>query len=291
MNENFFDIFSKRQSVSIQAESVFGSHDELHAYLHVPVNFTFRTAENTGFDMLPVNAQLFFQQPLQLLSETIGPWGTSVYSRESGASFILKFRIDQRGMHFMEKSRAGDIGMFAELNIHVLLHRSSGGPAGIQSQGVKVDFSLPRSVWVEKLLPQFGYRNLKLIEIPLSHDVLKEAYDDIVSEFNKAEHYFTLQDYNKCVAHCRNTMDTLTRHLKLIKDITKSQTAFKWIQAVGKDTLTWIDQLNKATQSITSKAHHAGQKTDFKRYEAESIYLIVLGLLNHVGHSAEDKIV
>jgi len=199
----------------------------------------------------------------------------------------LKFKLDHRELHFIEKSRASDVPLFVELNIHSLLHRISGPPAGMQSETIKINIHLPRSVWVEKLLLQLNYRNLKLIEMPLSHDILKEAYDDIISEFNKAEHYFNLQDYNKCVAHCSSTMDTLTRHLKLIKDITKSQTAFKWMQSINEHTLNWINQLNKATQSITSKAHHAGQKIDFERYEAESIYLVVLGLLNHVGHLAE----
>jgi hypothetical protein len=147
-----------------------------------------------------------------------------------------------------------------------------------------IHFSIPRSVWVEKLLPQLGYKAFKLIEIPLSHTSLSEAYDDIITEFTKAEMYYKQQDYNKCVSHCRHTMDALTRNLKKIKETVPSESMFKWLKDIDTSTLTWIDDLNKANNAITSKTHHSGQTRDFTKAEADSIYLVTLGLLNLLGH-------
>lgn len=288
MSESTFDILSISQTVSVDIEHLSATHDLLYAYLNVPINFVFRAAHNTGFEILPVHAELFSGQTNQLLSDVFGPWVTSVGTGESKSSFVLKFKLSDTALHFIEKSRTGDLSMTVGLKIHTLQYQISGGRMNSETFDVRISLNVPRSVWVEKLLPQTGFRNLKLIEVPITHSRLKEAYAAIIVEFDKAEKYFNLQDYNKCVAHCRSTMDTLTNHLKLVKDESTSRTASKWLKNISQETLTWIDQMNKATQAITSKAHHAGNGVDFQRYEAESIYLVVLGLLHHVGNLAND---
>lgn len=293
MNEASFTISSVSQSVKIDPVHIFGSHDALYAYLNVPVNFTLRNlSEDKAFDLLPVNGQLSFQQPAQFLSETIAPWGTSAMGRESNPGYVLKFKLEEQALHFIEKNRKADLQMLLEFNIHTLIKSTFKNPTGgrsfssdfLHSETTKLNFQIPRSVWVEKILPELGYRNLKLIEIPLSHDHLKEAYQDIILEFNKAEHYFNMHDYNKCVAHCRHTLDALTRNLRSIKNESKSETGFKWLQTVSTETFTWLDKLNQSTSALTSKTHHSGQTVDFSRHEAESIYLILLGLLNYIGN-------
>jgi len=283
MNTANFSIGAQNQTVSINTELISGSHDELFAYLSLPVSFTLQSAENTGFHLLPLNAQLLFQNPTQLLSETISTSGTTV-GRTGNPSFVLQFKLDPRVMHFIEKKRVGDIKILLTLNVHTLFYRVSGSQGHIQSDEAKINFTLPRSVWIEKLLPALGFRNLKLIEIPLTHDILKEAYAHIISEFNKAEQYFNDKDYNKCVAHCRNTMDELKRELKLIKDNVESKSNFDWLKSINDHTRDWIDKVNRSTQAIASKAHHAGQTSSFTRHEAESIYVVVLGLMNYIGH-------
>jgi hypothetical protein len=291
MNESTFTIYSMVQSVKIGIDNISGSHDSLNAYLHIPMEFNLRTNnDDVGFDLLPVNAILLFQNPRQLLSECVGPTGATVHGRESNRGYILNFKLTDREVHFIEKNRNGDLNMQLELKVHSLIKNSNQKFTGrdyIQSDTVILNYQLAKSVWIEKILPNLGYRNLKLVEIPLSHKNLKEAYDDIVFEFNKAEGYFTLHDYNKCVAHCRSTLDALTRNLKSIKNESKSETGFKWLETVSTETFDWIDKINKSTQSLSSKSHHSGQKVDFSRYEAESIYLVILGLLNYIGHLSD----
>ncbi|HTD41431.1 MAG TPA: hypothetical protein VK671_12470 [Mucilaginibacter sp.] len=295
MSEATFTISSAIQSVKIGLPNISGSKDSLNAYLHIPIDFILRvTNDEIGFDILPINARLLFQNPTQLLSECIGQTGVAIHGRESNRGYILTFRLNEKVLHFIEKTRTGDLNIQLELRIHTLIKSSIQKLTGrrsfvndyIQSDSVLINFQIPKSVWIEKILPNLGYRNLKLVEIPLSHNNLKEAYDDIISEFEKAEHYFNLHDYNKCIAHCRSTLDALTRNLKSVKNESKSGTGFKWLETVTKETFNWLDKLNQATQSITSKSHHSGQNVDFTRQEAESIYLIVLGLLNYIGNLA-----
>jgi hypothetical protein len=292
MSEVTFPILNYSQSVKINESDISADHDALYAYLNIPLNFTLRTlSDENAFDLLPINARLFTGNPPQLLSDHMGSRALSLHSREFSPGYFMKFALNDAALHYLEKNRNGDIQLAVELYINASIKTSIQKATGrrsfsndyIQNETITINFKIARSQWVETILPKLGFRNLKLIEIPLSHDNLKEPYADIILEFNKAEKYFNSHDYNKCVAHCRHTLDALTRNLRSFKNDSKSETGFKWLQTVGKETLTWLDELNKSTSAITSKTHHSGQKIDFSRQEAESIYLIVLGLLNYVG--------
>jgi hypothetical protein len=295
MSEASFTISSTLQKATVSVDLISGSHDALYAYLHIPINFSLSTpGSDVGFDILPVIYRLFQRSPAQLLSEASGPFGASMLARESKSGYVLKFSLTKETFNFIEASRNGDVQLTLELNIHALIkaafkdtegHRRF-SPDRLNSETISIMFQIPRSVWVEKILPELGYRKLRLIEIPLIHDEMDEPYKDIIHEFNEAERYFNGQDYNKCVAHCRNTMDKLTQNLQLFKKEGKSGTGFKWLSAIGTETFNWLDTLNKKTSGLASKTHHPGQDIDFTQKEAQSIYLVVLGLLNYIGYLA-----
>jgi hypothetical protein len=79
-------------------------------------------------------------------------------------------------------------------------------------------------------------------------------------------------------------MDKLKENLVNFKQKIPSKSAFKWLEDIDLATLTWIDELNKSTAALGSKTHHSGLNRDFTRQEAEAIYLVVLGLMNFIGH-------
>ena len=286
MAETQFTIASFSQSLKVATEHVFADHDELNYYIIIPVNFSLHTRPNEKtFDLLPLDVRLLYGG--QLLSEAKGSRMISVQSVESNSGYQIRFKLNKPELNYIEKQRQDDIPFTLDFNIHTFIWGSGPVRDYTETIPVIVQFTIPQSVWTNKLLPALGFRHLKLFEIPLSHDSLKEPYDHVIVEFNKAESYFKKQDYNKCVAHCRSTMDILNQQLKLIKDQTKSGTAFKWFKTVDQATLDWIEAVFKANQAITSKAHHPGTHNDFDRYQAESIYLVVLGLMNFVGHLAK----
>jgi hypothetical protein len=293
MAETTFAISNMSQTVGISVKDISASNDHLFIYLHIPVSFTFRALnDDVAFDVLAIHGKLMYSNPAQLLSEAVLPYATSVQTRESIRGGSIKFTLSRNAFHFIEKNRKGNMALYLELILTTAVKSSISQFTGkrtyvtdyIQNETVQVNFEVPRSDWAEKILKQSGFRNLTMIEIPLSHDKLLEAYDDIIFEFKKAEEYFNTQDYNKCVAHCHNTLDGLTRNLTKIKKNLPSETGFKWLETIDQETLSWIDKLDQRTSALASKSHHSGHKTDFVRPEAESIYLVTLGLLNYVGH-------
>ena len=280
------------QEAEIKPEGISASSDGLRSYLSIVVSFIFRKSKFERFDVSSIKAKLKLKNPNVLLSETVALYGISVLAPEIKPELRFDFIIDDKAINAIEKYRNGDIWFSIELSISALIKSSfllttqqeKYSFDRIDNEMVNIDLFIPKSIWIEKIIPNTGFQSLKLIEIPLSHRNLSEAYDNIILEFTKAEKYFNQQDYDKCVAHCRNALDSISRNLKKINNKMESESAFKWLENIDKATYTWIDTLNKANSSITSKAHHAGQKKEFSRHEAESIYLITLGLLNFIGH-------
>ena len=291
MNTTSFTFFTKVQDVKIIPSEIIGNYDGLKSFLNISIHFTFRPpTREIRFDVVSLIAKLKLENPNVLLSQVQIMPAINV-KMDSDTSELFIFTIDEETINIIEKNRNGDINFFIELTalISAFKEVNAGGYIVNSAHGTlkdiaKLHFSIPKSIWVEKILPTLGYQSLKLIEIPLTHRSLKEAYADIIFEFNNAEYYFNQQDYNKCVAHCRSTQDALNRNLKKIKENTESETAFKWLKSIDEATFNWIDALDKANSAIGSKTHHAGLKRDFTRHEAESIYLVTLGLLNFIGH-------
>lgn len=293
MQKVTFSILSKVQDVKIIPTEITGSNDGLRSFLNVFISFTFRKpSKKTVFDVVSISAKLKFQNPNVLLAEKEVLAGFTVNRDEYEIGEWFNFVLDDKAISSIEKNRNDDVLFNIDLTILTLLKTEVNftnagmirGVDGMAKETVRLYFSIPKSMWVERILFALGYQNLKLIEIPLTHKTLKEAYGDIVFEFNKAEEYFNQKDYNKCVAHCRHTLDALTRNLKKIKEQVASETAFKWLENIDTATFNWIDELNKSNAALTSKTHHSGNKRDFSRQEAESIYLVILGLLNFIAH-------
>lgn len=291
MNKSSFSILSKIQDLSLSSNEITGSYDGLNSFLNVDCNFFFRApTKEITFDVISISAKLRFQSPRALISKTHIHDGTPV-KQDLEIHNRFNFQLTESAFHFIENHRNNDVNFILELEILVYMKNAMNcngymvsNAQGAINMTTKLDFSIPRSVWVERILPSLGFHNLKLIEIPLTHRTLKEAYDNIISEFNKAEEYFNKSDYNMCIAHCRHSMDALTRNLKKIKENQPSEKIFEWLKKIDSSTYKWIDEMNKTNSAICGTTHHSGLKRDFTRHEAESIYLVMLGLLNLIGH-------
>lgn len=294
MQSTSFSVLSIGQDINIIPEEINSNHDGLNSFLYVPVHFTFRiTNKDKEFEVISICARLRIGEGTTFLSECLRLTSFSIKTSEFKSGETFTFKLDDRTISFIEANRKDNFLVSIEFQISILmkskvLFRQLGTTNSldyIQTERATHYFSIPRSTWVENLLPGLGFRNLRLVEVPLNHSTLKEAYDNIIYEFNQAEEYFNKHDYNKCVAHCRSTLDALKNNLRKIKDNIPSESSFDWLKKVDTETFTWIDGLTKANSELASKTHHSGFKGSFARHEAESIYLVTLGLLNFISHT------
>lgn len=289
MNSNNFSIDSKVQNVEIHPNETSGSFEGYMSYLEVYAHFVFRVPNaRSEFDVLSITASLNLLGDTFVISKTVIHSSITIRNHDSRYREILKFELTKTDLEYIEQRRNGDANFTIELDFQILQRELSGIDGAIKSTigltkgNTFLQLTIPKSIWAEKILKRLGYNSFKLIEIPLHHLILEEAYDDILSEFNQAEQYFVKQDYNKCIAHCRSTLDALTRNLKKIKAKEPSESKFKWLETVSKTSFDFIDGINKANSAISSKTHHAGKGASFGRQDAESIYLVSLALLHYI---------
>ncbi len=296
MNTGSLTIYEKVQEMKIIPREIVAENDTLNSFLKIPIHFTFNQPFKDHFNIPSITATLLLNNvELSQADEYVGfSIEKNVEDAISKDNHVFKFRFSERTIDFIEKNRNGDIkfrisiaGIIFYKGIHITAKiqtpkqiRSLDGTMRINNY---FDFEIPQSQWVKSILPNLNYQNFKLIEVPLNHRKLKEAYEGIVKEFSKADEYFKSQNYNECVGGCRKTMEKLKNALVQIKKISESSSNFEWLSDINYSTFRWIDEMNKANSAITSKPHHAGFDKEFTRNEAESIYLVTLGLLNFVG--------
>jgi hypothetical protein len=66
-----------------------------------------------------------------------------------------------------------------------------------------LSFVIPKSQWVEQLLPQLGYGSLQVIEVKISSGVLAVGIPKAVGENRQPRTYLLDDDWEKAVAHYR----------------------------------------------------------------------------------------
>lgn len=305
MTKGNLTIGSLSQDISISPNEIKGKNDGVRSYLAMFLHMTIRVSKSdktSSVNFRGVHARLSLQGSAILLSTAFSAIDTSVsYRDENGERTTgawLEFQLDDKAIHSIQKSRnGGDTRFQIDFLFDVIFLQDlaliKGHPCwtfdGSKHLRGDIHLSIPKSIWVEKIFPDLGFPTFKLVEIPLKHELMEEAYENIIEEFALAAKYFNQEDYTKCVSHCRHTIDDLTRNLGKVKKKVESETLFRWLTTIDDATFTWIDTIDKSLSSVTSKAHHPGLKRDFTRREAESIYLVTLALLNFIGQYADNE--
>jgi len=130
------------------------------------------------------------------------------------------------------------------------------------------------SQWVEKILPGFGYNQLRLIEVRLPPAL--PDHDAAVIEFDKARYAFDQRRYSDCVAACRGLVNMWNRLL----DSTKSAP----MGTVVGDKLGWptddkrrkfVNQTWAAAVDMVNPPHHPeGQSVpqEFGAHETKLLF-------------------
>jgi hypothetical protein len=64
--------------------------------------------------------------------------------------------------------------------------------------------TVPKSDWVEEILPELNYKHVTLIEVPV---LGSEHFVDVIAEVNEAWKKYSMGDYKQVLGHCRNALD------------------------------------------------------------------------------------
>jgi hypothetical protein len=70
-------------------------------------------------------------------------------------------------------------------------------------------FTIPKSEWVEKVLPGLGYKGLELLEFRMSDRALAQQLPQSVEEIKQGQQHLLDADWERAAQRCRNAIELL----------------------------------------------------------------------------------
>jgi hypothetical protein len=200
---------------------------------------------------------------------------------------ILEFPLETHTIHKIEAERNGaDVRIGLRLRMLFAVH-SHNGVASFLGGGVnELNFTIPRSEWVEKHLPPLGYGGLEILEIRYGPGVAGEGLRNSAAEIKEAKKYLAEGQWDKAALHCRMSIECiLTSRSK-----SSSLPTERFDQRVNTflaDNLPGIDDaearmLFKQMEVIwqaTSPAAHGSPQHIFKRADAEFVVRTTMAIV------------
>jgi hypothetical protein len=202
---------------------------------------------------------------------------------------IIRFytELDHYRLSQIEKIReGGDLQIFMELSfiIRTIKTSSSEYLAG-QSSSVFIGGRIPKSDWVERILPRLKFKDVSLIEIP---KIGNPEFNEVVDKINDAWKQYSMGEYDKVLTECRKAMEALGNIVKnkgLEKEVPdekgEKKTVPDWEKAVGDEKIgEIIAAFVKKLFGFLSPGSHYGKSIN--REDAELAILTTHALANYV---------
>ncbi len=166
------------------------------------------TPVNEELILSEINAQLSLNNSVRvgsLISEI--PF-LILYSNNE-QSLDLYLELDQYKLHQIEKFRNGtDLAL--QMNISFIMeyrHKPQNKEIG-RYNNLRIE--IPKSEWVEKILPNIGFKDVSLIELPK----INQQWQKIIEHINEAWHQNSMGKYDKVLTECRKALEALNNEVK-----------------------------------------------------------------------------
>jgi hypothetical protein len=211
----------------------------------------------------------------------------------------VDFEIDPLRLQRIEAGRSSSMHFSLEMNLQVwtaekfMFHSDRSAQAryrpmdlDIVNVNVHQELEVAQSDWVTKILPNWSWRAHRLVELPLSSDIIPESYELASNELTRAEKFFNVGDYDEAVGKCRSALDAIKKDVNEIRGQLSKGVEREWLETYINDGWEWIDKMYQRTHHLTSKTHHYPSAGHFDRQEAQMIYLSAVALIGYIGRMA-----
>jgi hypothetical protein len=170
-------------------------------------------------------------------------WKTDPPEHKSSLTFRLM--LDNYTLSQIERIRHGN-----SLSLEFYLQFQAfveGNPAAIQQYKIPLKgITIPKSTWVEDILPRLNYKNVALVEIPkLEYKKLNEA----INTLNLAWKSYSMGDVDDVLVKCRKTLESVGNQVKkqgFIMEVNKTDNQGNPYKAKYPDWKRFFDSESKA---------------------------------------------
>ena len=217
----------------------------------------------------------------------------------------LEFPISLSQLHFLEQNRT-DAGVKLKLDFQLVyqkLKSSAGAPSSQYVQGIwghiqtahttaYGEFTIPRDIWIERVLPNVGFGRVLVLEFPAAPIESCQAIEHSFKALKQAVEQHKLGFYDEAAGKCRVAIDPFFERelvdpshpeLPRIPVVRKS-----WEAKLGKATYEW---LNASLGSIkwASNAPHHSPYARFGQFDSQMIITITANFIAFIARSQKPE--
>ena len=162
MAKGTFSIFSKVQDVEVHESEIRATSDYLNSYLIVPIKLLLRLPNPNNFlDFYSYESTLYFGNEEMFCSYKNIILGRSCYG-DSELQLEIEFELKKNVISQIEKFRNDDLQFKIKTNFLIAIkdridldnNKIILSSNYIQNLSAQIQFVIPKSQWIEKVLPQ-----------------------------------------------------------------------------------------------------------------------------------------
>jgi hypothetical protein len=202
---------------------------------------------------------------------------------------LFEIPLDLPTVNKIERDRAGgNLRVCLTIRLLLALHSESGAFRGFYAGQVDgLTFEIPRSQWVDNILPGLGYGGLELLEVRCGIGVLARELPKSVQEIREAKKYLSEGDWDKAVGHCRKAVEVIldARPASLAPGakFRERVTAFIGdnLNALEDAQAKLLSRQMELIWEVSSQAAHPSTSCPFKRADAEFLVRSTMALVEY----------
>jgi len=153
-----------------------------------------------------------------------------------------------------------------------------------QRYTAQMPVTVPRSSWLEKVVPQTGHGNAHLIELPLvpitSCAPVAKSFDAL----KRAQKLHQEGFWNEAAAQCRLALEPFFEPITSSDPASPKRLKSTWESRVGKATYVWLNECMAAVKKATNKPHHE-TGSHFNQADALMLLTVTTALISYAARA------
>ena len=213
----------------------------------------------------------------------------------------LEILLDQSRITLINRLRNGgdvklrlDMELFADELIEIRGAQNAAAALGLREHhhmNSRVQVQIPRSRWVEQMLPQMEFGKVHILELPL---IPIEKCAEISAAYNALQHAYKLEGqgfYDEAVATCRKALEPFFERVTKTDEKGERkvfQLKSSWQARLGKATYDWLNASFIAIKQGTDEPHHLSS-TSFGQLEAQMLLTVATSIIAYAIKTKPDS--
>ncbi len=293
--------------ISVDEALLFGTGGAIYPRLMIPVKL----------DYYPLHEKLadyvFTGLDAQLSRDNVGKLADAIplrlvrvqrtHAHYVGPEYLsLEFPIDAKRVTAMERQRDGkDLALNIDCQLTVEEHRPIEGDPKTQRPAIwgvrsvlrltaKLSIRIPRSTWIERVLPNTGFGVVHLVELPAVPIENCQALNRSYEALRQAQSLHAEGFYDMAVARCRTALDPFFTSVPVDpknKDSARQpELKRSWQTRLGSATSTWLNSALTAIKTAANPTVHLPEP-HYDQFESQMIQAITTTVIAYAARTMQ----